>query len=819
SGQDDLAIGTYSGNRGRAELENLIGFFINTLVLRLDLTAEPTFAALLDQAREVTLEAFAHQELPFEKLLEALHVERDLSHTPLFQALLVVQNFPEAVALSAESELTQLTPEDEHANFDLALWLSEGGDQLTGLLQYNTDLFDVATVDRFGGQLVNLLAAAVEDPERRVSDLPLVSAAERAQLLAQSRAAAPALSAETPVHELFAAQAERTPDAVAVVGDGRAIAYRELRERAGDLARHLRTLGVGPETIVGLAAERSPEALTGMLGVLEAGGAYLPLDPAYPEERLAFMLANSRAPVLLAGAGLEDRFRQGAADGHYRLVPLAAGAPGGWTAGSGPPPRAALSPDHPAYVIYTSGSTGQPKGVVVPHRALAAYALDAAEAYEVQPSDRALQFASISFDTSAEEIYPCLIRGATLVLRSAGAAGTAAQFLREVESSRITLLNLPTAYWHELVGGLVAESADAALPPLLRRVVIGGERALPERLAAWQAGTAGSAVRLVNTYGPTETTIVATRAELTRPPRLRLPPPAVPLGRPIRGAVAYCVDRRGEPVPVGVAGELWIGGSGIARGYLNRPDLTAAAFVPDSFATGRGGGRLYRSGDLARFRPNGDLEFVGRLDGQVKVRGFRVEPGEIEGALTRYPRVQSAAVVARPDASAALQLVAYVTPREGVGATVLTTTELRRFLAAHLPEHLIPAVFVVLAELPLTGSGKVDRRALPAPESDRPLLEREYAAPESPVEEALCAIWAAALGIERVGVDDNFFELGGHSLLATQVIAQIRERLDVELPLITLFQMPTVAQLAVQVEEIILDQIEQLEDGEVQELL
>jgi amino acid adenylation domain-containing protein len=800
SGQDDVAVGTYTGSRGRAELEGLIGFFINTLVLRTDLGDGPGFRPLVRRVRETALGAFAHQELPFEKLLERLRVERDLSHTPLFQALLVLQSFPvdAAEVTASDVRLTPLVAPNEHANFDVSLWLDEKGEGVGGVAQYNRDLFEAATVERMTRHLLTLLEGAVRAPEVPVGELPILDAAERRQLLAEwSGPPAPAMPAGL-VHERVAVRARETPDAAAIEADGRRVTYRELAERAMELARHLRRLGVGPEVRVGLVAERTPEVLAGMLAVLAAGGAYVPLDPSHPEERLAWMLADCGAPVLLV-----PREPAPAWVGNVRVVSLDVDS---GSNGTGPlPPVDARSA---AYVLYTSGSTGGPKGVVVEHRALAAYTRNAAAVYEIAPGDRVLQFASLGFDTSAEEIWPALATGATLVLRSREMIASVPRFVLELDRLGITVLNLPTAYWHEMAAG----REGAPLPEPLRLTVIGGEKALAEALEGWWPAADGR-VRLFNTYGPTEATVVTARWEAHWEGNGE--PGEIPIGRAIAGARVYVVDRRLQPVPQGVAGELWIGGSGLARGYLGRPELTAAAFVPGPFGKDPGA-RLYRSGDLVRFRSDGVLEFLGRTDQQVKVRGFRVEPGEIESALLAHPGVRAAAVVLRDDAPGGPGLVGYVVPALVSAASEPTTTELRRHLAATLPEAWIPGSFVVLDALPLTPHGKLDRRALPAPEGGR---GHGYVAPETEVEEALAAVWSEVLGREQVGVQDDFFELGGHSLLATQVVARVRERLHVDLQLITLFQLPTIEQLAVAVEEAILDRIERLEEEEVKALL
>jgi amino acid adenylation domain-containing protein len=811
SGQDDVSVGTYTGSRRRSELEGLIGFFINTLVLRSDLGDGPGFRALLRRVRETALGAFGHQELPFEKLLDLLEVRRDLSHAPLFQALLVLQNYPaETVEVpGSEVRLSGLTFPGDHTDFDLSLWLWESVEGVSGKLEYNRDLFEAATAERMARHLLALLQGAVRDPETPVHELPLLDAAERRQLLTEwsgaERAAAICADGPAPlVHERVAARAAAVPAAVAVEADGRRMTYRELADRAAALARQLRKMGVGPEVRVGVLAERTPEVIAGLLGVLAAGGAYVPLDPSHPGERLAWMLSDVQAPVLLVPGGAEAP----AWAGQARVVALDSDP-----ADPGPSlsTLAAADPRNAAYVIYTSGSTGWPKGVIVEHRSLAAYTQDAVAAYGIGPEDRALQFASLGFDTSAEEIWPALAAGATLVLRDAEMIASVPRFVFALDELGITLLNLPTAWWHDMAEGL----DGAPLPEPLRRVVIGGEKARATALDGWWRSVEGDEGRiaLVNTYGPTEATIVSTRWEV---PAGADPsdPSEIPIGRPAAGARVYAVDPRGGLVPPGVAGELWLGGAGLARGYLGRPEATAAAFVPDPFG-GEPGARLYRSGDLVRFKKDGVLEFLGRIDQQVKVRGFRVEPGEIEGALAAHPQVRAAAVALREDAPGGPGLVGYVVA-EGAAPSV---TELRRHLAGRLPEPWIPGTFAFLDALPRTPNGKIDRRALPAPGGGRPRLERDFVAPETEVEETLAAIWAEVLGVDQVGVQDDFFELGGHSLLATQVVARVRERLHIDLQLITLFQLPTVEQLAVAVEEAILDRIEKLEEEEVKALL
>ncbi len=780
SGQDDLAVGTYAGNRDRTELEGLIGFFINSLVLRLSLQGEPGFHRLLDRARETTLEAFAHQEVPFEKLLEALHVERDLSRTPLFQVMLVLHNFPRATLDLAGVRLETIPVDQGHADFDLTLWLGEdGAGGLEGAFTYSGALFEAATVARLGGHLTAFLRAALAEPDRSIHELPLLAEDERRQITSWSVGPAAEVE-ERCLHELFEERARLTPAAIAVEGGGETLTYEELNRRADRLAARLRGLGVGPEVLVGLAVERSPSMVVALLAVLKAGGAYLPLDPAYPEVRLAFMKEDSGAAVVLTGRRKDVKDPKDLKDSEDEELPFSAlslKSLGSFTSFVSPRPA------NPAYVIYTSGSTGRPKGVVVEHRAIAAYARSAAAAFGLGPADRVLQFASLSFDTSAEEIFPALANGATLVLRPDDMALSIAHFLRELERLRITVLDLPTAYWHELAAGL---GREGALPACVRLVILGGEKALPDRLDLWREKV-GPGVRLLNTYGPTEATIVALRCDLTRGPA------GAPIGRPIPGARAYVLDRHGGPVPVGVPGELYVGGVGLARGYLERPEITAERFVPDPF--GSPGARLYKTGDLVRWRPEGDLEFLGRVDHQVKLRGFRVELEEIEAALRGHPAVHDAAVALRAGPGGDPWLVAYIVRERTVEAPADLKAYLRAYLRERLPEFMVPAVFMELPALPLTPSGKVDRRDLPEAVAARPDADA-YVAPKTELERAIAAVWRDLLGIDRIGTEDNFFELGAHSLLLVRAHARLREALGHELTVIDLFRHASVGALA-----------------------
>jgi amino acid adenylation domain-containing protein len=784
--EEDVLVGAPIANRNRAEVEGLIGFFLNTLLLRDDLTGNPPFAELLRRVRENTLGAFAHQDVPLEMVLQAVHPERNPARTSPFEIMFLLQNLP--VRELAVAGLTFSVLEAEQRIGDLGTAIFEAGLTLAerpeggvmAALTYNGLLFDPASMGRLLARYRRLLAAAAADPDRRLWSYDLLDEAERREILAWG-AASSATAPFLPVHRAFERWAAAAPESLAVVAGERRLAYGELDSLSNRLARHLQTLGVGPEIAVGVAVERSPEMLVALFGVLKAGGVAVPLDPSYPPERRSYILEDAGARVVLTAQAVLE-----ACAGEGRDEPLDVEVDAG----------------NLAYLIYTSGSTGRPKGVMVRHGALAGYVAAFRDEHRLGPRDRVLQFASISFDTSAEEIYPCLTSGAALVLRDDAMLASTPDFLRLCGEHGVSVLDLPTAFWHEMVSRLTAE--PAALPESLRLIVLGGERALPERLAAWHRldGFGAGAVRLVNTYGPTETTIVATRCDL--PAGLPIHG-EVPIGRPVAGARAYVADPFLELAPAGVPGELCVGGSGLARGYLGRPDLTAERFVPDPWAA-EPGARLYRTGDLVRLLPTDDLEFLGRVDDQVKIRGFRVELREVEAALGLHPAVAEAVVAAREDVPGDRRLAAYFVPRDPAAAP--TAAELRAFLKERLPEYMVPAAFVALEALPLTPSGKVDRRALPAPGGARPEREGDFVAPRTAAEETVAAVWREVLGLDRVGATDSFFELGGHSLLLPQVMHRLRSAFQIEIPLRTLFDEPSVESLALALEEIVLADLE-----------
>jgi len=778
--QDDLIVGTPVANRNRVETEGLIGFFVNALVLRTDLSGNPSFRELLQRVKQVCLGAYSHQDLPFDRLVEELHLQRDLSRNPLFQVMFALQNAPVRPLELPGLTLSPVEGDSETAHFDLTLQIVDTEQELTAAFVYNTDLFEAGTIARMLGNFQTLLEAIVADPERRLSDLPLLTETEQQKLLVEWNSAKTDGERGVCIHQLFEAQVQRTPDAIAVVFETEQLTYRELNRRSNQLARHLRALGVGPEVLVALSLERSLEMVIGLLGILKAGGAYVPLDPAYPKERLDFMLKDAQVPVLLTQERLVAKFAE-----HDAKVICLDSAWETMARESGENPGNSTLPENLAYVIYTSGSTGQPKGVLVSHGAIADHCRNAQRYFELDPRDVVLQFASLSFDVSLEEILPTLIVGARLVIMGTN-VWHPAEFHRKISEFGLTVLNLPTAYWQELA----REWAD--VPELLpniqpRLFIVGGDTMLSDALKLWKQ-TPVNSIRLLNAYGPTETTITATAYEIAPRSGESKTDQRIPIGRPLSNRAIYILDQHDHPVPIGVHGHLHIGGVGLARGYLNRPELTAEKFVPDPFSA-EPGARMYKTGDLARYRPNGNIEFLGRADHQVKIRGFRIELGEIEAVLGQHPAVREAVVLAREDAPGEKRLVAYVVAES-------TADELRRFLKDKLPDHMVPAVFVLLDALPLLSNGKIDRRALPAPERSKPELEESFVAPRDDLELQLAHIWEEVLGVRPVGVRNNFFELGGHSLLAIRLFSLIEKQLGKKLPLTAVFQGATVEHLA-----------------------
>ncbi len=791
TGQDRVPVGSPIANRTQAETEGLIGFFVNTLVLVADLADDPPVRLLLARTREAALDAYAHQDLPFEKLVAELEPTRNLAHTPLFQVVLVLQNAPQPAPDLPGLAIRPIEIHSGVAKFDLTLTFEETGDGLRAFLEYNRDLFDAATAGGILGHCERLLESLATEPGRRLSDLPLLAPAELAQLLEWNRPRVLAGSGEGLLHRRFGEWAVRTPDAVAVVCGDRALTYGELERRAQGVARALRARGVGPELPVGLFAERSVELVVGLLGILAAGGAYVPLDPAYPESRLAYVLADAGVPVVVTVAALADKLGSGTAG----LLLLDGSASERVADADDPGDRMDQpAPDGAAYVIYTSGSTGRPKGVVVSHRNALRLFEATQEWFELGPRDVWTLFHSPAFDFSVWEIWGALFHGGRLVVVPHWLSRSADGFLDLLLAERVTVLNqTPSAFRQLIAAERTADPTGRRAAELaLRRVIFGGEALELQSLQPWYERHGDSAPLLVNMYGITETTVHVTYRPLgMRDLEARS-------GSVIGGAIPdlglRLLDRSRQPVPAGVAGELCVGGAGLARGYLGRPELTAERFVPDPFAGSGGepGARLYSSGDLARYRPDGDLEYLGRIDHQVKIRGFRIELGEIESALVRHEAVREAVVLAREDEPGMRRLVAYVVPAREPAPDI---AELRTAAAETLPDYMVPAVFVLLPAIPLTAHGKVDRRALPVPEAERSDLLGRWEAPRSPVERVLTEVWAEVLGLDRVGIHDGFFALGGDSILSLRVRASAAER-GVKFSLPDLFQHQTVAELA-----------------------
>lgn len=781
SGQEDIIVGSPIAGRNQVETEGLIGFFVNTLVLHTELSNNLSFRELLERVRKVTLGAYAHQDLPFEKLVEELQPERSLSYNPLFQVMFILQNAP---MHSLDLPGLILTPIEgtynKTAKFDLTLSMEETEQGLRGSWEYNTDLFDDATITRMLGHFQTLLEGIVANPDRRLSDLPLLTAAERHQLLVEWNNTQTDYPQESLVHQLLEAEVDRTPDAVAVVFEDEQLTYRELNSRANQLAHYLQALGVGPEVLVGICVERSLEMVVGLLGILKAGGAYVPLDSAYPKERLAYMLSDSQVSVLLT----QEKLLAGLPEHQARAICLDKDW-GVISTESEENPVSDVKSENLAYVIYTSGSTGKPKGVAMRHLPLANLILWQLKNTTVSSGARTLQFAPVSFDVSFQEIFSTWCSGGTLVLISEEVRRDTAALIRLLNEKAVARLFLPFVALQQL-----AEVADGsgAMPTSLREIITAGEQ-LQITLPITNLFKTLKSCTLHNHYGPSESHVV-TAFTLQDSVSSWSALPAI--GRPIANTQIYLLNQSLQPVPIGVPGELYIGGDCLARCYLNRPDLTAQKFIPDPFSN-EPGACLYKTGDLARYLPDGNIEYMGRIDNQVKIRGFRIEIGEIEAVLAQHPAAKESVVVAREDRPGNKRLVAYFVPNH---EQVPTRSELRGFLKEKMPEYMVPSVFVILDALPLTPSGKVDRRALPAPDQAGQDHEESFVAPQDELELLLTKIWEKVLGIKSIGVRDNFFALGGHSLLAVRLLTEIEKVFGKNLPLVTFFEAQTVEQLA-----------------------
>jgi amino acid adenylation domain-containing protein/FkbH-like protein/non-ribosomal peptide synthase protein (TIGR01720 family) len=782
SGQDDIVVGFPSANRIQLEVEGLIGFFVNTLALRVDLSGNPSFDDVLQQVRERAIEAYAHQDVPFEQLVEDMVPQRDLARTPIFQAMLALFDDPlEHVDLPGVA-VSPLDVPTSTTRFELVLNLEENKAGLRGALEFSTDLFDPETASRMVGHLLTLLEAIASDSSTNVRELPLLTEFEQIEILDNWAGGAASFDVSATLHRRFEAQVARTSDAEAVVFEGAVLSYGELNARANQLAHRLQRLGVGPDVLVGLCTDRSVDLVVGILGILKAGGAYVPLDPAYPPDRLGFLLEDSGVEVIVAQ---EQQLR--ALTPHEAEVVRIDTDASDIARESTENPESRAGPEHLAYIIYTSGSTGKPKGVPISH-ANVARLFEATDAwYGFGSEDVWTLYHSFAFDFSVWEIWGALLHGGRLVIVPYWVSRSPQAFHDLLREEKVTVLNQTPTAFRQLIQ---ADQASGAHPSemTLRYVIFGGEALDLQSLRPWFERYGKSGPLLVNMYGITETTVHVTYRPISSEDVESAVGSVV--GRPIPDLRVYLLNSAQQPVPIGVPGEICVGGAGVARGYLNRPALTAERFVPNPFR-GEAGEKLYRSGDLGRWLPNGDLEYLGRIDHQVKIRGFRIELGEIESAISLHPLVRETVVVAREDSSGDKRLVAYVVA--DVNRTKIAD-ELKPVLRSKLPEYMVPAHFVLLASLPLTPNGKVDRNALPAPEISRGELSKPYAPARTPTEETMVRIWSAVLGIEQVSIDDNFFELGGDSILSIQVIAKCRAA-GLHVTPRDLFRAPTIAAL------------------------
>ena len=783
SGEQDIVLGTLMANREHPDLAPLVGFFVNVLALRTDLSGQPSFNELLAQSKQTLLDAYAHQQVPFEQVIDAIEPARTLSHHPVFQIMLILQNNPQAELTLEQVQLTAMAGSEPVALYDLTLNVLEANDELTLNFEYATSLFDSDSIERMAQSFVVLLQGIVKTPETAVSRLPLLAETQKQQVLQSWNNTDFAYDKSLCVHHLFEQQLANHSDKPAVIFQQQQLTYGQLNAKANQLARYIQQQGVGPDVLVGLCVERSLEMTIGILAILKAGGTLVPLDPKYPQERLAYMIAASDMPLVLTLTGqkpllptdqaclcLDSQWSQSS-----ELTEL-----------SEDNLNASVEPQHLAAVFYTSGSTGKPKGAEVPHGTLVNFAYAMRDTLNFDANDRFLQLASISFDVLFEELLPTWLSGAAVVLPPADFMPTPDALQQITEQQQVTCFELTTALWHEWVHQLCVSGAKPAAP--LHTVLMGGERVLPERFREWQS----FGLRLIHVYGLTEVAVTSTVLIDDGNSRELSASATLPIGKPLYNTQIYLLSEQGQPVPIGVAGEMYICGDGLARGYRNQPQLTAEKFVDHPFIANT---RAYRTGDLARYLPSGDIEFIGRVDHQVKVRGFRIELNEINEVITSQPWVAESLVVLREDEPGDKRICAYLALNSSELSQLEAKFALKDVIARELPDYMMPAAFVVLDKLPLTPNGKIDRKALPAPDWQQ-LQTSEYRAPQNELQQQLVDIWQQVLDIEKLGIDDNFFDLGGHSLLATRVIAKVREQLAIDFPIRLLFEQQTVAQLA-----------------------
>lgn len=785
TGQRDLIVGTPIANRTRKELELLIGFFVNTLAIRTQVPKGTTVADMIRRVRTSCLDAYSHQDTPFEKLVEVFQPKRDVGRSPIFQVMFDLQNAPAAELNVSDLDFAPLEIENTTAKFDLSMTVQEMETGLSVSIEYNSDLFDEATITGMLGQYERLLAGMAAEPQGEAERISLMSQEEREHILLGGRAV-PITDPVGSVHEMIECQAQRTPGATALQWQDRTLSYRELNAKANQLARYLRGQGIGPEQRVGICMERCPEMVVALLGILKAGGAYVPIDPGYPGDRQKRLGIDAGLSLVVThGFCMENR------EGYPFTILSYDRIQNDATVFSQDNLESCVAPYQACYIIHTSGSTGKPKGVIVSHQAVSLHVAAAAAQYDIRMSDRILQFASLSFDVAAEELLCALFRGATIVLQPCRLFETIPAFLDFLRRERISVAGLSASYWQQWMAE--ADEPGRGIPGHLRLLIVGNEAVSAEDLAVWKRKADGR-VRWLNAYGPTEATITATTYEADRA-HIPTGTGIVPIGQPLSGRLIYILDEALEPVPFGMPGELYVGGDNLARGYLHGPAQTAVSFLPDAFR-GTPGSRMYRTGDRARLRADNVIEFLGRIDDQIKVRGFRVEPGEIEAVLRRHPDIQEAAVVVRKNLEDRDMLVAYGLLRLGHNGE---SASLRQWIGRSLPEYMVPSVVVVLHDFPRTAGGKVDRSALPAPEWST-VNRQTYVASQTPLQKTLADIWCKVLAVDRIGIHDNFFDLGGHSLLAVQLISHVQKVVETPLSLMDLFQLPTVERLAVFIE-------------------
>jgi amino acid adenylation domain-containing protein len=754
--QHDVAVGSPIAGRSHPEIEGLIGFFVNMLVLRSDLSGNPTFKELLTRVRKTAFGAYEHQDVPFEKLVEMLRPERDLSRSPLFQVMFAFQNMPRQAIELPGLTVSPVEVQNETTKYDIGLYMWEEPTGLPVRLEYNTALFDGASIKRMVGHLERLLEAIVDNPEGRISELSILSDSERQQLLVKWNETGREFPETQCIHQFFEARVARSPDSTALVYENKRLTYGELNARANRLAHHLQSLGVGPEVLVGIFMERSVEMVIGILAVLKAGGAYVPLDPDYPQERLACMLEDAGISVLLTQEPLVKSLPAHEA----KVVCLDADWPA-ITLQRDENPGSEVTAENLAYVIFTSGSTGRPKGAMNTHRGISNRLLWMQEAYRLQTGDRVLQKTPFSFDVSVWEFFWPLMTGACLVVAVPGGHKDSAYLAQVIAEQKITTIHFVPS----MLQAFLHEGNSLGLCGSLKRVICSGEALTPELKDQLFARLD---VELHNLYGPTEAAVDVTYWACKRERSLR----SVPIGYPIANTQLYLLDSFLQPVPIGVPGELHISGIGLARGYAHRPDLTAEKFIPNPFSD-HAGERLYKTGDLAHYRDDGSIEFLGRIDHQVKIRGYRIELGEIETVLRQHPDIRNAVIIDK-EVSADKKLIGYVVAE---GQENPSTTELKEFLRRKLPEYMVPSSFVFLKDVPLTPSGKLDRKALPEPDRIESRAGEDHVGPRTAMERAIAEAWQEVLGMERVSAHDNFFDLGGHSLLSLKAIVKIEEKI------------------------------------------